>query len=381
MPYCINCKKALSQKYTEFGLIYNCNKCSSKMVNASVLKKKHIKSELFHEMWSNAKHDTERKGRKCPSCFSVMSLQNFQHEDHLVEIDICTHCFTLWFDTGEYEEVPLEPVIEKIVVEDSPEVKLAQAKLDIELFKFQRNLDKQDSKLPPGVFNTVASMLGFPFEDDDQFIQFYAFTTWLIAAAMIAIFCISYHDLRGFLEIFGFVPDEWFKDFGVTIISSFFMHASVWHLIGNVYFLMLFGDNVEDDVGRMPFVVLLTISHLVGVLLHSLFDPNGHIPVVGASAGISGVVAYYSIMFPKKKLGFFIRVRWKFAWYRIPVWLFFSFWVLMQILIVRGQLLGQSDVSGLGHLGGILVGVFIALYVKFGREERAIEDKIAKKYK
>lgn len=380
MPYCINCRSEMLQKRTKFGIIYTCSNCDSKMATVYVLKKRHIKSEIYKEVWWKAKREITPFGRKCPSCSSKMSVQNFRYNNKNTEIDICRHCSNFWFDKGEFEEVPFDIADEPVKIEKTPEILLAEAKLESDFYRIRQENDFDDSSTPEGL-KGIAAFYGLPIEEDDPFIKFYAYITWILSCALVAVFLISTQDLQGFADMLGYIPAHWYKDFGTTIFTSFFVHGSIAHLIGNTYFLMAFGDNVEEDTGRIPFVVLLTISHLAGLFLHTLFDPHKNIPLIGASAGISGVVAYYAIAFPKKKIGFLLRFYFRFQYIRLPAWAFLFFWIVMQLMLMYIQVAGYSDVSALGHIGGIAIGIFFAVYVRFRRDDKEYDKKMREKIK
>jgi membrane associated rhomboid family serine protease len=161
----------------------------------------------------------------------------------------------------------------------------------------------------------------------------------------------------------GFIPAQWARQGGLTLISSFFLHAGLFHLLLNMYFLIVFGDRVEDNLGRMRYALLLAGSHLAGLVLHGALDPRSGVPLVGASAGISGVLAYSAITFPNVRLGFLWRFDLRFRWIRIPAWRALILFVLLQLGIAWLQVKGFGSVSALGHLGGLAVGIAAAVAV------------------
>lgn len=125
---------------------------------------------------------------------------------------------------------------------------------------------------------------------------------------------------------------------------------------------MVLGDNVEDSLGAGRFGLLLLTATLAGELIHGLGSPDPTIPCVGASGGISGVIAYYALRFPRAKLGFLIYFR----WVSIPAWACFIMWVLLQIIGALQQVSGVSAVSSLAHLGGAVVGMLF--YMKYSED-------------
>ena len=173
------------------------------------------------------------------------------------------------------------------------------------------------------------------------------------------------------IKQWGFVPDDVFRHGGLTLVTSFFLHAGIWHLIGNMYFFLLLADNVEDHLGRSRFLLLLAAAHVAGMVLHAAFDPRGHVPCVGASAGISGVIAYYAVVFPHAKLGFLLRWFLLFRWIRMPAYVALVLYLVLQLIGAWAQVSGFSSVSALGHLGGLGVGLAVACAVRLVRARYA----------
>src|SRR6059058_4874401 len=147
---------------------------------------------------------------------------------------------------------------------------------------------------------------------------------------------------------------------GVTFLTSFFLHAGVLHLIGNIYFLFVFGDDVENFLRPFRYLALIAFAALIGDLAHIAADPSSQIPCVGASGGIAGVIIFYALNFPEVKLGFLLRYGWWwFRWIRLRAWFVFVLWILFQAVGAWEQVAGISAVSSLAHIGGAVVG-FVA---------------------
>ena len=172
-----------------------------------------------------------------------------------------------------------------------------------------------------------------------------------------AVFALTARNLEAAIEGFGLVPAQLWRHGGVTFITSFFLHAGLLHLIGNVYFLLVFGDNVEDDLGRWRFVLLLAAADLFGNLLHVAGNPHSMTPCVGASGGISGVIAYYALRFPRARLGIMFGYWFYFRWVHFPAYVGLLFWFVLQFLLAFEQKLGIGNVAAFAHLGGAAVGV------------------------
>ena len=181
---------------------------------------------------------------------------------------------------------------------------------------------------------------------------------WSLCAAVLLISLLAFTDLRNAIDRFGFIPAQAFREGGFTFLSSFFLHAGLWHLVSNVYFLFIFGNTVEDFLGSVKFGLLVLFATLGGDILAMAMEPRSHIPSIGASGGISGVIAFYALQFPKARLGFFTR----FYWIQIPAWGALAIWILLQIITAFEQVAGLSHVSGLAHLGGAAIGLLLWIW-------------------
>ena len=110
-------------------------------------------------------------------------------------------------------------------------------------------------------------------------------------------------------------------------------------------------------MGRWRYALLIAAAALVGDLCHILGDPRSMVPCIGASGGISGVIAFYALRYPRARLGFLWRIWCWFHWVYMPAWAAMVLWLLLQGVLVIGQLMGTAHVSALAHLGGFAVGL------------------------
>lgn len=149
-----------------------------------------------------------------------------------------------------------------------------------------------------------------------------------------------------------------------SLFTSMFMHGGIAHLIGNLIFLYVFGDNLEGRFGHYKYLMLYLIWGVVASFTHSIYavsTGDGNIPAIGASGAISGVLGAYLIFFPRAKihtiiLAFFITTV------RIPALAYIPFWFIMQLIFA---LIGQSGgVAYLAHIGGFLAGMGTAFFWK-----------------
>jgi len=150
-----------------------------------------------------------------------------------------------------------------------------------------------------------------------------------------------------------------------SLVMSMFMHGGFMHLIGNMWFLWLFGNNVEDRCGSFSFFVFYLACGIAATLGYASFNPNSHVPLVGASGAISGVLGAYVVMFPHAEvltlvpLGFFTRLMYLPAWIFLGIWIGFQFLSQAMTSASRGGGKEQGGVAFLAHIAGFAVGAVL----------------------
>jgi membrane associated rhomboid family serine protease len=142
-----------------------------------------------------------------------------------------------------------------------------------------------------------------------------------------------------------------------ALLSSQFMHAGWMHLAGNMLFLFIFGDNIEDEMGHMPFLGFYLIAGVCSGLAQVAADPTSYIPMVGASGAIAGVMGAYLLLYPKARVDilFFVKI------FPIPAWIMLALWFGMQFI---GGLQAAPETGGVAywaHAGGFIAGFVMAL--------------------
>jgi membrane associated rhomboid family serine protease len=199
----------------------------------------------------------------------------------------------------------------------------------------------------------------------------FAFITYLLIAINIAVFLLV--DVNN--TSYALIPNEISNGQRLeTLISAMFLHANLIHLGGNMLFLWIFGNNVEDRLGHVLYLFFYLLAGIAGSLLQVLVDPTSTIPNVGASGAISGVLGAYLLWFPTARvvslvfLGIFITLL------RLPAWIFIGYWAGLQILLglvgLAASAGGQSGgVAYFAHIGGFLTGLVVGLL--FRRRGRA----------
>lgn len=146
----------------------------------------------------------------------------------------------------------------------------------------------------------------------------------------------------------------------LTLFTSMFLHGGWLHLIGNMWYLWIFGDNVEDAMGHVRFLAFYIISGLFAALAHAFLNIGSDIPTLGASGAISGVLGAYVILFPRARVLVLIPLFW-FYWrtFYIPAMFVLGFWFFLQV--ISGGLAGNAagGVAWSAHVGGFIAGMLL----------------------
>jgi membrane associated rhomboid family serine protease len=146
-------------------------------------------------------------------------------------------------------------------------------------------------------------------------------------------------------------PEQFIVPDWATYITYAFLHGDFMHLAGNMLFLWVFGDNVEDALGHFRFLIFYLLCAIAGAFLHGFVDPSSQVPLIGASGAIAGVVTAYLILHPKVKVWVLILMRLPL---KIPAWIPIAFWILLQFAMFFAG--GEDQVSWAAHVGGIVAG-------------------------
>ncbi len=156
------------------------------------------------------------------------------------------------------------------------------------------------------------------------------------------------------------------------MFTSMFLHGGLFHLIGNMLYLYIFGDNVEDRLGHFKYLLFYIFSGFVAAFFHFLFNPVSPIPTLGASGAVAGVMGAYFIFFPRSRVLTLVPIFFFFQFIEIPAVFFLMFWFLMQLFYGSASLFaGITNIAWWAHIGGFVFGIIIAIiYNIFGAIRR-----------
>lgn len=194
------------------------------------------------------------------------------------------------------------------------------------------------------------------------------YVTWALIALNILVFLSYWHLfanerlLMAFFADWAMIPDRVMRGAGwETLLTAIFLHGSLFHLLGNMLFLWVFGDNLEDRMGRIGFLAFYLACGLGAGLAQIAADPGSRIPMVGASGAIAGVMGGYLLLFPRARVDvlfvivFFIRIL------PIPAWMVLGAWFALQVLYGSIISTAQGGVAYWAHAGGFALGLALTL--------------------
>lgn len=315
-------------------------------------------------LWQRAHDPAAADGAPCPSCARPMRAVDGGGPASHLDLDACPRCRLVWFDPSEMARFapPRDPLPSPDAVPDDlpEEARVALATLAAEKVRRQSEgaFDEAAvSEVPDEPWQWIPAILGLPMETGDRPVrQRVPWMTWATAAAILLGALFALRDLSGTVDALGFKPAEPWRGLGLTWLSSLVLHGGLLHLFGNLYFLVMAGDDVEDVLGPARWLLLFVLAGVAGNAAHALLDPRPTVPLVGASGAISGLLAFYALRFPGARLSIAFNVWWRFAFLKVPVWAVVALWLLVQVAGAWAQRAGCGAVSAFAHLGGFAVG-------------------------
>jgi membrane associated rhomboid family serine protease len=174
---------------------------------------------------------------------------------------------------------------------------------------------------------------------------------------------------NGFIAAYGLIPDQFHFS---NIVTSMFLHGGWMHVLGNMWFLWIFGDNIEDILGHGKYLLFYLLCGAAAALAQVAVSPNSRIPTVGASGAIAGIMGAYMIKFPQSRILSLIFIVVFFTTVELPAWIYLIYWFVLNFFSGVGTLgVSQSSQGGVAffaHIGGFIAG--IALISVLGARQR-----------
>ena len=211
-------------------------------------------------------------------------------------------------------------------------------------------------------------MFFFPISDDNQ-----SNSKPYVCYSIIAVCCFTFlwqstlpTDLnQNAIYNFGVIPaallgdQQSFISPALTVFTSMFMHGGWMHLIGNMVFLWIFGDNIEDSMGHKKFLFFYLICGLLAALLQALINPSSPVPMIGASGAIAGILGAYLILHPKANINVLFWIIIFITVVKVPAFIVLSVWIISQFFGSTG------GVAYFAHIGGFIAGALLIYFFKY----------------
>ncbi len=206
----------------------------------------------------------------------------------------------------------------------------------------------------------------FPIGDDDSARRTFPVVTYVLIALNVLFFFVELSGGDAFIEKWAFVPGRFLANPGadfLTIFTSMFMHAGWVHLGGNMLYLWIFGDNVEDRFGHLKFIIFYLLCGIAATFAQLAFSAGSNVPNLGASGAIAGVLGAYLFLFPKGAVNVLMGTR----VIPMPALVVIGLWIVLQFFSGIGSVANTAQTGGvayIAHIGGFIAGLVLTLFLR-----------------
>jgi membrane associated rhomboid family serine protease len=209
----------------------------------------------------------------------------------------------------------------------------------------------------------------FPIGDDNTSRRTQPVVTYALIALNVLVFLVELSGGDAFIQTWAFVPTRFLANPGgdfLTIFTSMFMHGGWLHIGGNMLYLWIFGDNVEDRFGHVRYLVFYLICGIVATFAQLAFSMGSGIPNLGASGAIAGVLGAYILFFPQRRVTVVVGMGVS----RMPALIVIGLWFVLQLFSGIGSIAETADTGGvayMAHIGGFIAGIVLAFILRGNR--------------
>jgi membrane associated rhomboid family serine protease len=206
----------------------------------------------------------------------------------------------------------------------------------------------------------------FPIGDDDSRRRTLPLVTYGLIVLNVLFFLVELNGGEAFIQQWSVVPRQLVTNLAgefPTIFTSMFMHAGWLHLLGNMLYLWIFGDNVEDSFGHAKFLIFYVLCGIAATFAQVLFTSGSNVPNLGASGAIAGVLAAYLVLFPRGQ----VRVMMGRGIIPMPALVVIGFWIVLQLISGVGSISQSAESGGvayLAHIGGFVAGLVLTFILR-----------------
>jgi membrane associated rhomboid family serine protease len=206
----------------------------------------------------------------------------------------------------------------------------------------------------------------FPIGDDNRSLRIVPIITYALIVLNILFFFLELSGGEAFIVRWAFVPSRFLAnpvEDSITLFTSMFMHAGLVHLGGNMLYLWIFGDNVEDRFSHVTFLIFYLVCGIAATFSQLVFNAESSIPNLGASGAIAGVLGAYLLMFPRRR----VTVLQGRGVIQVPALIVIGLWFVLQLFSGVNSITNVSDTGGvayMAHIGGFIAGFVLALFLR-----------------
>jgi membrane associated rhomboid family serine protease/Zn-finger nucleic acid-binding protein len=360
--HCPVCRIGLDRLSCDGIKVDSCPECRGIWLNAGDLKPyidgilakdesiPHDSVELHRSIV--ALRDLGESMRPCPHCNEGMNKFNYAADSNII-LDKCSECEGLWVDEKEILELAIfakgNPLLDRLGTSLAGFAADRERKLEkIEILR------EINMRTPVG--GRIMLPIILPLRDDlhRTITPFVTFS--LIVLNVLGLGAIRVPEM---FETFGLVPADLLSGENYHgILTYIFFHGSVLHLIGNMWYLWVFGGNIEESFGHIRFLFFFLFAGLVAGFAHVAVNPDSVMPCIGASGAISGILGAYQLLHPSARIRTFVLYR----LIDIPAQWYIGFWLALQLVpgIVIQSAVGETHIAFFTHIGGFIAGIVIA---------------------
>lgn len=203
---------------------------------------------------------------------------------------------------------------------------------------------------------------------------------WILIGVNLLVFIfelgLSSGQLQDFVNNYALVPSRLQSQpatYAISIFTSMFMHAGWFHILSNMWILYIFGDNVEDRMGSIPYLVFYLLGGVAAALLQTYVGTGTDVPVLGASGAIAGVLGAYIFLFPSARVVTLVPIIFLLTVIEVPAVLFIGFWFVTQLFSGLASLGAVEGVAWWAHIGGFVIGLVLSPFFLRRPPPRQIE--------
>lgn len=325
---CPRCKNKLILSKLLDAELYSCKSCESGLISKNLLLNKfsgEFIRNIRNSIISLTLNSSTPYNIRCPKCNHTMFqfTSHFRGTNH--PIDFCSNCSLFWLDKVE---------LESILINRNQELNNVRSNIvNLESIKLEQNLEKDRYRES----NSIAiwqRIFGLKLEGEHAYFSKFPITIWIISSILIFLNIKTWMSHSDILQ-FSLIPSDPLKNYGFNLISSFFIHMNPYHLGINIYFLLLFGDRIENEIGKMRILALLFLSAFFASLMDILIRSNSEIPSVGAGGGIAGLLMYFTLAYPNTKISIPVSLDLRFLNFHLSINAHYItiLWLFLHIII------------------------------------------------